>query len=82
MYLLSSCTEDCSPHQWQFGELSVEDAALQVGPAREESAALQRLITAAGLGAPRRIWRGRQGRDFSWVGVVGSHPTSTNVLAL
>lgn len=52
MYLLSFGTEDCSPYQWQFGELCLGDAALRVGPARDESAALPRLITAAGLRAP------------------------------
>lgn len=71
MYLLSSCTEDCSPERWQSGELWLEHAALHVGPTREEIAALPRLIIAAGLGAPQRSWRGRQGRDLSWVVMAG-----------
>lgn len=65
MYLLSFCTEDGNPDQWQFGDLCLGDAALHVGPAQEERAALSRLIPVAGLGPPQRSWRGRRGRDFS-----------------
>lgn len=82
MQLLSSCSEDCSPHQWRSGEVQVGDAALQVDPAGGASAALPREIIAVGLGAPWQSWRGRQGRGLSWAVMVGSPPMSTNVLEL
>lgn len=82
MQLLSSCSEDCRPHQWQFRDPWVGDAALQVDLAVGESAVLPRENTDVGLVAPQQSWRGKQGRGLSWVVTAGSHLTSTNVLNL